>query len=62
MNGLDFSGLSTVCATCDSDIDFLDESELGICRQCGEAFLFDELDTPARGYAPASGRYPQITG
>jgi hypothetical protein len=39
--GLDFAGLSTICATCDSEIDFPDDSELGICRQCGEAFLFD---------------------
>ena len=43
MSGPSISGLSTVCATCDSEIDFPDgpSSELGICRHCGEAFLFD---------------------
>lgn len=41
--GLDLNGLSTVCETCDSEIDFPDgpESELGVCRACGEAFLIE---------------------
>jgi DNA-directed RNA polymerase subunit RPC12/RpoP len=41
MTGLDFDGPLTVCATCTSEIDFVDDEELGICRHCGEAFLLD---------------------
>ncbi|HSI26167.1 MAG TPA: hypothetical protein VK948_02070 [Aeromicrobium sp.] len=43
MSGLDLYGLFTVCETCDSEIDFPEgpESELGICRACGEAFLIE---------------------
>jgi hypothetical protein len=39
-------GLALVCDTCESEIDFPDElaSEIGICRQCGMAFL---METPA---------------
>ena len=34
-------GLVLVCETCESEIDFPDElaSDVGICRQCGMAFL-----------------------
>jgi hypothetical protein len=43
MSGLGLYGLFTVCETCDSEIDFPEglESELGICRACGEAFLVE---------------------
>ena len=39
-------GLALMCDTCESEIDFPDElsSEMGICRQCGMAFL---VETPA---------------
>jgi hypothetical protein len=39
------SGLTMVCETCESEIDFPDEiaSEVGICRQCGIAFLVGAL-------------------
>jgi hypothetical protein len=38
-------GLHMVCETCESEIDFPDEiaSEVGICRQCGIAFLIGRL-------------------
>ena len=38
-------GLHPVCETCESEIDFPDEvsSEVGICRQCGMAFLVGAL-------------------
>jgi hypothetical protein len=38
-------GLHMVCETCESEIDFPDEiaSEVGICRQCGMAFLVGAL-------------------
>jgi hypothetical protein len=37
-------GLALVCETCECEIDFPDglASEVGICRQCGMAFLVDE--------------------
>ena len=43
MSGVDFVGLSTVCETCDDEIEFPDDlgRDVGICRQCGEAFLID---------------------
>jgi hypothetical protein len=39
-------GLHLVCETCESEIDFPDEvaSEVGICRQCGMAFLVGALE------------------
>jgi hypothetical protein len=42
-DGLTPSGLSVVCETCESDIDFLDgfAEDMGVCRQCGIAFLVD---------------------
>ena len=38
-------GLALVCETCECEIDFPDEvaSEVGICRQCGIAFLVGRL-------------------
>ena len=40
--GLSPRGMDTVCETCESDIDFPDEyADLGVCRQCGVAFLID---------------------
>jgi hypothetical protein len=38
-------GLHLVCETCESEIDFPDEvaSDVGICRQCGMAFLVGAL-------------------
>ncbi len=48
-DGLFPSGLSIVCETCESDIDFPDDhSELGVCRQCGIAFLVDLPAADAR--------------
>ncbi len=43
-------GLDLVCATCRSEIDFPDDTDagVGLCRQCGMAFL---LDVPARSAA-----------
>ncbi|MFL6088961.1 MAG: hypothetical protein ACJ71Z_02345 [Aeromicrobium sp.] len=45
-DGLAWHGLSMICETCESDIDFPDDDvmSLGVCRQCGIAFL---LDAPA---------------
>jgi hypothetical protein len=42
-DGLTSSGLSVVCETCESDIDFPDDStaETCVCRHCGMAFLID---------------------
>jgi hypothetical protein len=40
--GLSPRGMDTVCETCESDIDFPDDyADLGVCRQCGVAFLID---------------------
>ncbi len=40
--GLSPHGLDTVCETCESDIDFPDDyADIGVCRQCGVAFLID---------------------
>jgi hypothetical protein len=40
--GLSSLGLSTVCETCESDIDFPDDfADVGVCRHCGIAFLID---------------------
>ena len=35
------AGLALVCETCESEIEFAEdlESEVGICRECGLAFL-----------------------
>ncbi len=40
-------GPALVCETCECEIDFADDlaSEVGICRQCGVAFL---VEGPAR--------------
>ena len=40
-------GPALVCETCECEIDFADDlaSEVGICRQCGVAFL---VEAPAR--------------
>jgi hypothetical protein len=42
-DGLTSYGLSTVCETCESDIDFPDDLtvETCVCRHCGMAFLVD---------------------
>ena len=46
-DGLSPRGMDTVCETCESDIDSPDEyADLGVCRQCGVAFL---IDAPAAG-------------
>jgi len=36
-------GLTLVCKTCENEIDFTDDAtaEIGICRQCGIAFLVE---------------------
>ncbi len=34
-------GLSLVCETCESEIDFTGAADAGICRQCGLAFLVE---------------------
>ena len=41
-------GAALVCETCECEIDFPDDlaSEVGICRECGIAFL---LDAPVAG-------------
>jgi hypothetical protein len=46
-------GLALVCETCECEIDFTDDlaSEVGICRQCGMAFL---VDAPAAASASRS--------
>lgn len=50
--GLSAHGLDTVCETCESDIDFPDGyADLGVCRQCGVAFL---IDAPASSTAHVS--------
>jgi hypothetical protein len=43
MDGLSLHGLSILCETCESVIDFPDDSaaSTGVCRQCGIAFLID---------------------
>jgi len=47
--GLSPRGEDIVCETCESDIDFPDEfAEVGVCRQCGIAFL---IDAPASAAA-----------
>ena len=51
-DGLLSHGLSTVCETCESDIDFPDDhAELGVCRQCGIAFLIDAPASTAEIHA-----------
>ena len=50
--GLSSLGMDTVCETCESDLDFPDDhAELGVCRQCGLAFL---IDAPASASARVS--------
>jgi hypothetical protein len=45
-HGVASAGLSIVCETCESDIDFPDDyADLGVCRQCGVAFLIDAMDS-----------------
>jgi hypothetical protein len=41
-------GLALVCETCECEIDFPDDraSDVGICRECGIAFL---MDAPVAG-------------
>jgi len=35
-------GLALVCETCECEIDFPDDhAEVGVCRQCGVAFLLE---------------------
>lgn len=48
-SGLASQGLSVVCETCESDIDFPDDrtTETGVCRQCGIAFLLDPVPAAA---------------
>jgi predicted amidophosphoribosyltransferase len=43
-------GLALVCETCESEIDFDDGlgAEVGICRQCGMAFLVDVDEADAQ--------------
>ena len=49
-HGLASVGLAIVCETCESDIDFPDDyADIGVCRQCGVAFLIDA--EPAAGDA-----------
>lgn len=45
------TGLALTCETCESEIEFPDEiaSEIGICRQCGMAFLVGALDKEESG-------------
>ena len=45
------TGLALTCETCESEIDFPDEiaSEVGICRQCGIAFLVGALGKEESG-------------
>ena len=46
--GLSARGMATVCETCESDIDFPDDyADIGVCRQCGVAFLVDADPTAA---------------
>ena len=46
--GLSSLGLSIVCETCESDIDFPDDfADVGVCRHCGIAFLIDAPATAA---------------
>ena len=46
--GLSPRGMDTVCETCESDIDFPDDyADIGVCRQCGVAFLVDADPTAA---------------
>ena len=50
--GLSPRGMDTVCETCESDIDFPDDyADLGICRQCGIAFLIDAPAVDAETHA-----------
>lgn len=47
-HGLALVGLAIVCETCESDLDFPDDyAEVGVCRQCGLAFLADVVPTSA---------------
>ena len=51
-HGLASAGLSIVCETCECDIDFPDDyADIGVCRQCGVAFLID-APAPWRGAEP----------
>jgi hypothetical protein len=52
-HGLTSVGLAIVCETCESDIDFPDDyADVGVCRQCGVAFL---VDAPSAGLYERSG-------
>lgn len=47
-------GLALVCETCECEIDFTDElSDVGLCRQCGIAFLVDAA--PSDGTTKLTG-------
>jgi hypothetical protein len=41
-DGVTSAGLSIVCEACECALDFNDDfTDIGICRQCGIAFLVD---------------------
>lgn len=46
---IDLVGLDLVCETCESEIDFPDDSaDSGVCRHCGLAFLVDRPEATRR--------------
>lgn len=60
-DGLTTLGLSVTCEACESDLDFVDAfAEVGVCRQCGIAFLVDhtaEYSTEQDLQPTAEGRF-----
>jgi len=58
MDGLSLHGLSILCETCESVVDFPDDNtaQTGICRQCGIAFLIDANPTPLHERSGFAGR------
>lgn len=56
-DGLTTYGLSIACATCATDLDFVDEfAEVGICRQCGVAFLVEHRSAKQEVQTAVEGR------
>ena len=61
-------GLALVCETCECEIDFPDATtaEVGVCRECGIAFLVDAVMTtgamPNRSRSSAPTSPPKLGG
>lgn len=62
-DGLTTLGLSVTCEACESDLDFVDAfAEVGVCRQCGIAFLVDHTIGHSADYSVEQDLQPTAEG